>query len=136
MTDRSLQKSIVIEAPVAKVWKVFTDPSVTKLMGGSYVTDWKPGSSLGWRANSGQMYTNGKVLHVESHKVIEHTLLDMADSTKTLCTITYHFKEEGEQTRLEATETPHVHWSDQQYSDASDGWDAALKLVKDIAEGL
>jgi uncharacterized protein YndB with AHSA1/START domain len=136
MSEKPIRKTIIIDAPVAKVWQVFTDAAVTKLMGGSYVTDWKPGSSLGWRANSGQMYTNGKILGIEKEKMIEHSLIDMGDSSNTICIIRYHFSAKDGKTLLEATETPQRPWSQKQYTDASDGWDAALKLVKDIAERI
>ncbi|MGH7491226.1 MAG: hypothetical protein ACREOO_02400 [bacterium] len=34
-----LEKSIVIHAAAARVWEVFTNPAVTRQMGGEYVSD-------------------------------------------------------------------------------------------------
>ena len=136
MPEKPIHKRIVIDAPVSSVWRVFTDPTVTKLMGGSYVTDWKPGSAFGWRANSGQMYSNGKVVRFEKENLIEHTLIDRNDSTQLVCTVQYKFVSEAGATVLEATEIPASPWSDQKYADASAGWDAALRQVKDIAESI
>lgn len=136
MPEKPIHKKILIDAPVSNVWRVFTDPAVTKLMGGSYVTDWKPGSSFGWRANSGQMYDNGKVLRVEKENLIEHTLVDRTNSTQLICTVQYRFVNKDGITELEATEIPATSWSDKQYEDASTGWDAALRQVKDIAESI
>lgn len=33
--------------------------------GGEYITDWKPGSSFGWKGINGQMLTYGTVLEVQ-----------------------------------------------------------------------
>jgi hypothetical protein len=42
-----VEKSIEINAPASKVWRIFTDPVLTRQMGGEYVSDWKAGSSFG-----------------------------------------------------------------------------------------
>lgn len=44
-----VEKTIVINATPENVWRVFTDPSITQQMGGEYMSDWKVGSTLGWK---------------------------------------------------------------------------------------
>lgn len=39
-----IEKSILIDTTPNKVWEVFTNPLLTQKMGGSYQTDWQPGS--------------------------------------------------------------------------------------------
>jgi hypothetical protein len=41
------EKSVSINAPAAKIWRVFTDPAPSRRIGGEYVTDWKVGGGLG-----------------------------------------------------------------------------------------
>ncbi|HZI25200.1 MAG TPA: SRPBCC domain-containing protein [Chryseolinea sp.] len=65
MEKRIITQSIEINAPVNKVWRVFTDPKVTRQMGGEYVTDWKVGSAFGWKGSDGKMYTNCSILQIE-----------------------------------------------------------------------
>lgn len=49
MSTKKIEKTVTINAPLEKVWSVFTDPKVTKEMGGKYITDWKVGSDFGWQ---------------------------------------------------------------------------------------
>ena len=135
--DRSIiEKTIEINAPVRKVWRVFTDPEVTKQMGGEYVSEWKAGSSLGWRGLDGTFYTNGTILKIEPEKLIKHELLDLKDKNKLLSVITYEFNENGERTILRAKEEIKYTMTTDQAKDISDGWDFALKAVKETAEKI
>jgi len=47
MSKFFIEDSIEISAPVSKVRRVFTDPVLTRQMGGEYVSDWKVGSPFG-----------------------------------------------------------------------------------------
>jgi hypothetical protein len=48
-----IKQNITIHAPASKVWAMFNDPVLTRQMGGEYVSDWKEGSSLGWKGLNG-----------------------------------------------------------------------------------
>src|SRR5688572_13701194 len=89
MENRIIEKTIEINAAPAKVWRVFTDPAVTKQMGGEYVTDWKAGSTFGWKGRDGKMHTSGIILDLEPEKLLKHNLSDMNDPGTLLSTITY-----------------------------------------------
>jgi uncharacterized protein YndB with AHSA1/START domain len=132
--QESIQKTIKINAPTDKVWRVFTDPVITRQMGGEYVTDWKAGSSFGWKGEDGKMYANGTILQVENEKLIKHNLLDVGEKEKILSVITYKFESGGTQTTLHSLEELNYEMTDQQYKDASEGWDFALAAIKEIAE--
>jgi len=134
---RSIRKSISILASSAQVWNVFTEPSITRKLGGEYVCDWKPGSSLSWKSLKGQMLTQGKLIEIVPKKLIKHSLQD--ESNNIISVISYAFKETGansEYTILEAREDPTHEMTDEEFKDVERGWDQALKLVKETAERL
>ena len=132
--EKIIQKTIEINAPIDKVWRVFTDPTVTMHMGGEYVTDWKVGSSLGWRGKDGNMYTSGIILEIEKEKLIKHNLFNIGQNKKILSVITYRFIDKDGQTSLNAREELDYEMTDEQYAESMEGWDFALASVKETAE--
>ncbi|SIN97123.1 SRPBCC family protein [Chitinophaga niabensis] len=126
-----IEKSILINATPAKVWEVFTNPEVTRKMGGEYISDWKAGSSFGWKGADGKMYTQGVILQIIPNQLLQHHLFRPEDGHSILSTITYEFLDQQGSTLLLAKEDPV-----ESYEDASAGWDAALQAVKELAEGL
>ena len=131
-----IEKTIEINASIKIVWSVFTDPIVTRQMGGEYVSDWKVGSSFRWRGRDGTFYTNGTILEIETEKLIKHKLLDLKDKNKLLSVITYEFNEVGEKTILNIKEEMDYEMTTGQIKDTADGWDLALKAVKETAEKI
>jgi uncharacterized protein YndB with AHSA1/START domain len=127
-----IEKSIEIRAPASKVWRVFTDPALTRQMGGEYVSDWKVGSSFGWKALDGKMVINGTIMKIEPQKLLQHNLFNSVGSTNSV--IAYEFDEKNRVTTLHAREDFVKPISDKEYADATEGWDAALLAVKEIAE--
>ena len=127
-----VEKSIEITAPVSKVWQVFTNPAMTRQMGGEYVSDWKVGSGFGWKGPDGKMLTTGTILQIEPEKLLKHNLLN-SDSA-TISIITYELREENGRTILYAREDLTNPVTDEEYSDVMNGWDAALAALKDVAE--
>jgi uncharacterized protein YndB with AHSA1/START domain len=136
MSKLFLERSIEINAPASKVWRVFTDPVLTRQMGGEYVTNWKVGSSFGWRRLDGQMLTNGSILKIEAEKLLQHELFDAsAPSAKAVqSVITYELREHDTVTTLLAREEFSNPITDAEYADAMGGWEAALLGLKEIAE--
>jgi uncharacterized protein YndB with AHSA1/START domain len=136
MAKLFVERSIEIDAPVSKVWRVFTDPVLSRQMGGEYVTNWKVGSPFGWKALNGQMYTNGVILKIEPEKILQHTLLnpDTSSAVSITSVITYELRERDQFTTLLAREDFQNAINDTEYADAMDGWEAALLSVKEIAE--
>ncbi|SKD01861.1 Activator of Hsp90 ATPase homolog 1-like protein [Chitinophaga ginsengisegetis] len=131
-----IKKTIDINASTKKVWSVFTDPTITKQMGGEYVSDWKVGSSFGWKGKDSSVYTNGKIIELEPGKLLKHSLLDLKDKDRLLSVITYEFIKNGDSTILSATEEINYEITDYLFKEANEGWDAALQLVKYVAEKL
>lgn len=105
-------------------------------MGGEYVSDWKVGSSFGWKGKNSSAYTNGKIIELEPGKLLKHSLLDLKDKDRLLSVITYEFIKNGDSTILSATEEINYEITDYLFKEANEGWDAALQLVKYVAEKL
>jgi uncharacterized protein YndB with AHSA1/START domain len=132
MSNQFVESSIEINAPVSKVWRVFTDPILTREMGGEYVSDWKVGSSFGWQGPDGQMLTNGSIVNIEPEKLLQHNLFGPDGSA--LSVITYEFSGQNGHTTIRAREDFSHPVDDEAYFDAIAGWEAALHAVKEIAE--
>ena len=131
-----ISKEIEIKTTADKVWHVFINPSITRLMGGEYVSDWKVGGPIGWKGKDGKMYTNGSILQIEPAKLLKHDLKDMEDSTSLLSVITYRFTESNGSTIVSASEELNYPADEGQLEDLEDGWEFALSAIKDISEGL
>jgi uncharacterized protein YndB with AHSA1/START domain len=127
-----MEKSIEISAPASKVWRVFTDPVLTRQMGGEYVSDWKVGTSFRWKGLDGKLITNGTIMKIEPEKLLQHNLLNSVGSVNSV--ITYEFDEKNRVTTLHAREDFTKSITDKEYADAAKGWDAALLAVKETAE--
>ena len=136
MPHNFIEKSIEIYAPVSKVWRVFTDPVLTRQMGGEYVSEWKVGSSFSWKGLDGQMLTSGSILNIEPEKILQHKLLSIDETSpeSIISVITYKFDEENGRTTILAREEFTNPASDEEYAGAIEGWEAALQSVKEIAE--
>ena len=134
MSKRILEKSIEIDAPAANVWRVFTDPALTRQMGGEYVTTWKVGSSFGWKGLDGKMYTEGTILQLEPGKHLQHNLFRAGSDREVASVITYDLHEKDGQTTLRSREEFTNPLNEEEYTEASEGWDTALLAVKDLAE--
>ena len=132
MSKFFIENSIEINAPVSKVWRVFTDPVLSRQIGGEYVSDWKVGSSFGWKGLDGSMVTNGTIMKILPEKLLQHDLFDSVGSIDSV--ITYAFDEKNRVTTLHAREDFAHPITDQEYADALEGWDAALLAVKKTAE--
>ena len=132
MSKRSVQRSIQINATASKVWQVFTDPVITRQMGGEYVSDWKVGSTFGWKASDGKMLTHGTILQIEPEKLLKHNLVNPDDTV--ISEITYDLRQQNGRTILHARENFANPINDKEYVDAVDGWDAALVALRELAQ--
>jgi uncharacterized protein YndB with AHSA1/START domain len=132
MSKFFIEKSIEIRAPAGRVWRVFTDPVLTRQMGGEYISDWKTSSPLNWKSLDGRIITNGAILTMFPEKLLQHTLGDSVRATNSV--ITYEFRETDDVTVLRAREDFAQPITDEEYADAAEGWEAALRAVKETAE--
>ncbi|HUR30663.1 MAG TPA: SRPBCC domain-containing protein [Saprospiraceae bacterium] len=131
-----IKKTISISATPHAVWRVFTDPVVTKQMGGHYVSTWKAGDSLQWKGEDGQMSTFGIILAIEPERLLKHSLYDLKTKSRITSVITYQIEKKETYTLLHAEEELSFDMREEQFEDALDGWDMALASVKELAEKL
>ncbi len=133
-----LQITIIASAPV--VWRVFTDPALTMKLGGDYVTDWKVGSSIGWRTlEDGVLNTRGEILAIEPGKLLKHTLFTTlepkaGEPSAVHSTLTYTLRQMGAKTILTAREEFEQALTHAELADAEKGWQGALQTLKMLAE--
>ena len=132
MPKTSIERRIEVNAPVSRVWRVFTDPALTRKMGGEYVFEWKVGSPFGWKGADGRMVTQGAIRQIVPEQLLQHLLLDSVGTIDSV--ITYEFAGKNQATTLHAREEFARPITDQEYADAVEGWDAALRAVKETAE--
>ncbi len=134
-----IEKTMHVDGPASSVWRVFADKSVSRKMGGEYVTDWKVGSPFGWKGARGEMYTKGNIINIKDGEHLEHTLLVDDDEKKieTLySTISYTLTQKEHGTELYVRETFAHPVDDEEFGEVEKTWDQALVKVKEIAEGL
>jgi uncharacterized protein YndB with AHSA1/START domain len=134
LSNRLIKKSITISAAPHQVWRVFTDPVVTRKMEGQYVSSWKVGESLGWKGEDGKMYTYGIILELVPDQLLKHSLYDLKTKTRVTSVITYTFENKESYTILHAEEELTFDMRDDQFEEALEGWDMALATIKEVAE--
>lgn len=133
MENKVIEKTIEINAPLNNVWRVFTDPDVTQQMGGYYDTDWKVGSPFGFRKTDGSRLTNGVLLSFQPQRLIKHSLFE-PDGETVMAIITYEFWEKDGYAQLTGKEEMIQSLDKSAFDDVTEGWESALKAVKELAE--
>ena len=136
MNKSSIEKIIEINTTPKKLWRAFTDPAITRQMGGEYVTDWQVGSSFSWKSIDGNIYSNGIITQLIPEKILQQNLFNTDDEARILSVITYEFKDNGGSTTLFAREDLPIEMTADEFKNASEGWDFALNTLKETAEGL
>src|SRR5688500_210394 len=103
MSHQIIKTTLEINSPISRVWSIFTNPNVTKNLGGYYACDWKIGSSFCFLINDNVRLTNGILLAYEELQLIKHSLFE-PKSEKVSAIITYNFQEGNGCTILTGTE--------------------------------
>ncbi len=138
---RIAEASILINAPVSKVWDALTQPDLIKqyLFGTDVTTDWKVGSPIIYRGVwQGKSYEDkGKVLEVEPEKKIVSTfwssLSGVPDQPEYYKTVQYELSNQGRATRLTVTQDNNASEEEAQHS--TQNWQMVLEGVKRLLEG-
>src|SRR5438067_13936138 len=99
-----------IAAPVKSVWRMLTDPALTKqyMFGCAAVSDWKVGSPLAWSATvEGKevVYVKGTVLAIEPERLVSYTTIGVGseyeDRPDNYLTVTCRLTSSGDKTARE-----------------------------------
>lgn len=137
----SASTSIVIVAPVNKVWDALTNPEIIKqyLHGTSTKTDWVVGHPITWSGEwNGKPYEDkGEVLAFEKNKIIKTThwsqLTGKEDKPENYHTIIYALEGDDHQTTLTLTQGNSPSQEDAE-SMVENGWKPILMQIKELLE--
>ena len=139
--NRIAKATILINAPVSKVWDALTKPELIKayLFGTDVTTDWKVGSPITYRGVwEGKPYEDkGKVLQVEPGKRIVSTfwsaLSGDPDQPEYYKNVQYELSDQGGATQLTVTQDKNNSEEEAQHS--SQNWQMVLEGIKKLLEG-
>ena len=109
-----VKNTIIIDAPVSKVWDVLTNPEQTKkyMFGCETISDWKPGSELLWQLDhEGKKFVavKGNIVEIKQDALLSYTVIDpnnaaIADIPENYLTVTYELSTANGQTVLNVTQ--------------------------------
>jgi uncharacterized protein YndB with AHSA1/START domain len=135
-------KSVVINAPRAKVWDALTDPAKVKqyMHGTDMSTDWMVGSPIIWRGEwKGHSYVDkGTVLAFETERLLRYThwspMGGSEDTPENYHTVTYELAEDGGKTTLTLTQDNNATQAEADTM-AENNWAPVLLGLKATVEG-
>lgn len=139
-TQLSLTVSILIAAPVTRVWEALTTPELIKqyFYGTQAESDWKEGSPLYFRGvYEGKEYLDKGIIkkstppHLFQYTYIS-SMSNLEDKPENYATITYELKEENGMTHLTVTQD-NMH-SQEAKEHSEQGWQYVLGELKKLVE--
>jgi uncharacterized protein YndB with AHSA1/START domain len=138
--DITGKASVIIEAPLSKVWDALTMPEIIKqyFFGTNTITDWKVGGPLKFKGEyEGKSYEDkGTVLAFEPKKLIRYTywssMSGIEDKPENYVTVTYRLSEENNKVKLEITQENIPDEKTKEHSE--DNWRKVLGNLKNLLE--
>jgi uncharacterized protein YndB with AHSA1/START domain len=132
--------SIMIDAPVEKVWEALTTPELIKeyFFGTEAISDWKVGSPLIFKGEwEGKTYEDkGTILVSEPNKMFRYkywsSMSGIEDKPENYVTITYKLNREGDKTNLSITQENIPDEKTKEHSE--ENWKKVLDGLKDLLE--
>ena len=141
MKNFVVKKSITINAPANQVWDALTDPEKTKeyFFKCRVFSDWKVGSPIVFK---GKMFwiipieMKGIITKIEPSKLLQYTLSNKSDDSKTTSTVTDELTEENGVTTVNITDdVGQGDGAEKRYNRSVKGWDKILNGLKEFVEG-
>ena len=142
-----VDKSIEINAPIARVWEVLTERDFTaewapEFSGGSpfhIESEWKINSPVLWKDSQEKTIVEGNVTALEPRKLLRFTVFDVRSEKPSIHKedgITYQLSEKDGKTRLHILQGDFSAMSNgEKYRDMSaEVWERVLPKVKELAE--
>jgi uncharacterized protein YndB with AHSA1/START domain len=148
MNKQVVTNSIVINAPVAKVWNALVNPDETmKYMFGCRATsDWKQGSALTWPGvyeGKEMVFVSGHVLEIEPERLLIYSVIDpnapYPKTPENHLKVKYELSETNGATTLTVSQYGFEDAADgekryKEIDNNGDGWNPILKEIKKLAE--
>lgn len=140
MTGISLEKTVVVNAPVEKVWDALVNPEKIKkyLFGTEAVSDWKAGSSLQFKGTyEGKEYLDkGTILKSEPNRFLQYSYLSslsgMEDKKENYQIVSFKLDQVQNGTKL--TLKQENIQSEESKKHSKENWNYVLNTLKDIVE--
>jgi len=132
--------SIVINAPVAKVWELLVNPEMVKkyFWGAEVSTDWEVGSPIIFNGEfNGKRYEEkGEILQFEPENLLQYShwsnLENIADVPENYRYWTFRLSKDGENVILSITEDNIP--TEKQRKRSDEFWSGVLKTIKQLLE--
>jgi uncharacterized protein YndB with AHSA1/START domain len=141
MRDISTEDSIIINAPIERVWKALTTPELIKqwFFGVDTETDWKKGSPIVHRGEyQGRPYEDkGTILEIEAPRLLVHSHWSPAsglpDAPENYERVSWELAERDGGTELAISESNLA--SEEARSTSEQSWRMVLGNLKKLLEG-
>jgi uncharacterized protein YndB with AHSA1/START domain len=132
--------SMLINAPVSKVWDALTKPELIKqyLFDTDVISDWKVGSPILYRGEwEGKPFEDkGEILAFEPEKKLSSThwspLSGVPDTPENYHTVTYDLVSKDDKTELTITQDNNANEQEKVHSE--ENWKAVLVGLKNLLE--
>jgi uncharacterized protein YndB with AHSA1/START domain len=136
----SLNTSITISAPAAKVWEALTNPAIVKqyFFGTNVKSDWKKGSPIIWEGEwEGRAYQDkGRILDIEPGKYLKYnywsSMSGTEDKPENYADISYSLSEQGGKTVLTITQDNIKNKESKEHSEQN--WQSVFGKMKNMVE--
>ena len=140
MANLSLNTSIEINVPAAKVWEALTNPAIVKqyFFGTNVITDWKKGSPIIWEGEwEGKTYRDkGEILDIDPGRYVRYsywsTMSGTEDIPENYADITYTLTEKDGVTKLTITQGNIK--SEESKNHSEQNWQSVFGKMKEMVE--
>ncbi|MEO6849444.1 MAG: SRPBCC family protein [Mucilaginibacter sp.] len=137
----TLNISIDINAPMAKVWEALTNPAIVKqyFFGTNVKSDWKKGSPIIWQGEwEGKNYEDkGKILDIDPGKFVKYSywssMSGTEDKPENYANITYTLTEKNGITTFTITQDNIKNKDSKEHSESN--WQSVFGKMKEMVEG-
>ena len=141
LLDLTVSKSVLINAPLSKVWDALTNPEIIKeyLFGTETITDWKVGSEVIFQGEyQGHKYKDkGLVVENMTNRILSYrywtAFSGLEDKPENYSLVTYNLSLEPEEL-VNLTWTQNGFANEAGYNHSETGMDAFLQSIKQIIE--
>jgi uncharacterized protein YndB with AHSA1/START domain len=132
--------SIVINAPIAKVWESLVNPEMAKqyFWGAKVSSDWTVGSTITFRGefNGNKYEEKGEILQFQPENLLQYShwsnLEDLPDVPENYRNWTFRLAKEGKAVNLSVTEDNIP--TEKQKERSDEFWAGVLKTIKQLLE--
>lgn len=132
--------SILINAPVSRVWEALVNPALIKkyMFGTDAASDWKQGSPITFKGEwQGRRYEDkGVILRAEAPRLLQYShfspLSGLPDLPENYHTVTIELSGEGGQTRLVLAQDNNP--TEQSRDHSQKNWELMLDALKKLLE--